>query len=84
MGAKDGKIVAIDLEGNKIKEFTGAHSSPISSLRQSVEHEVVSGSFDGTAVVWDSETAEAKYQLQSGSKAVSVLTLPNGIVLTGG
>lgn len=34
--------------------------------------------------MWDSETAQVKYTLQSGSKAVSVMTLPNGIVLTGG
>ena len=68
--------------GNKTKEFLG-HTAAVSSISQSVEHEFVSGSLDGTARVWDSETGETKYVLNGHSKSVAVLTLPNGIVITG-
>ena len=43
----------------------------------------MSGSWDGTARVWDTKTGKCKYVLEGHSHAVSVLVLPNGIIITG-
>jgi phospholipase A-2-activating protein len=79
---KDGKILAIDLEGNPILEYSG-HDGAVNSLSQCNEGEFVSGSWDGTAKVWDMGTGQAKATLEGHTHAVSVLTLPNGITITG-
>lgn len=81
-GGKDGKIFSIDLEGNPIMEFSG-HEGAVSSLSQCIEGELVSGSWDGTAKVWDTATGQVKATLDGHSHAVCVLTLPNGITITG-
>jgi len=44
---------------------------------------LVSGSWDGTAKIWDVETGKVKETLSGHTHAVSVLTLPNGITITG-
>ena len=79
---KDHRIVMIDLEGNPTLEFTG-HEGAVNSLSQAVPNELVSGSWDGTAKIWDVETGQCKHTLEGHSHAVSVLTLPNGITITG-
>ena len=79
---KDHRIVKFDIEGNPCLEFTG-HEGAVNSLSQAVAHELVSGSWDGTAKIWDTETGECKHTLEGHSHAVSVLTLPNGITITG-
>lgn len=43
----------------------------------------MSGSWDGTARIWDIETGKVKETLTGHRHAVSVLSLPNGIVITG-
>ena len=58
-GGSDNKVVMVDLEGTVIKEFIG-HELAVNSLHQSVETELVSGSLDGTAKVWDVETGKVK------------------------
>ena len=55
----------------------------MNSLSQSVEDEFVSGSWDGTAIVWDLKTGTSKEKLAGHTHATSVLTLPNGITITG-
>jgi WD40 repeat protein len=45
--------------------------------------EFVSGSWDGTAIVWDVNTAEPKEILKGHTHATAVLTLPNGVTITG-
>ena len=45
--------------------------------------EFVSGSWDGTAKIWDVETGECKHTLEGHAHAVTVLTMPNGITITG-
>ena len=45
----------IDKEGNPAKIFEG-HTLTVNSLSQSVPGELVSGSWDGTAIVWDTNT----------------------------
>lgn len=63
-------------------EFVG-HESNVNSLSQSIPEEIVSGSWDGTARVWDTTTGKCKAVLEGHQHAVSVLSLPNGIVITG-
>ena len=72
----------MNLEGNLIKSFLG-HQGSVISLSQSVETEFVSGASDGTARVWDVETGKVKFTLDGHSGDVQVLSLPNGIVITG-
>jgi len=43
----------------------------------------VSGSWDGTARIWDTRTGECIKVMDGHSHAVAVLALPNGIIITG-
>ena len=55
----------------------------MNSLSQSIPEELVTGSWDGTARVWDANTGKCLHVLEGHQHAVSVLSLPNGIVITG-
>ena len=79
---KDQRIVMIDIEGNPTLEYMG-HEGAVNSLSQCIPNELVSGSWDGTAKIWDVETGQVKHTLEGHSHAVSVLSLPNGITITG-
>lgn len=48
VSGRDFKIMLIDLEGRLVKELAG-HTNIVCSLFQSIETELVSGSYDGTA-----------------------------------
>ena len=63
-------------------EFKG-HEGAVNSVSQAIAGEMVSGSWDGTAKIWDTTTGECKQTLEGHTHAVSVLTLPNGITITG-
>ena len=52
---KDQRIVLIDVEGNPTLEYTG-HTGAVNSLSQCLPNEFTSGSWDGTAKIWDVET----------------------------
>ena len=79
---KDQRIVLIDVEGNPTLEYSG-HTGAVNSLSQCLPNELTSGSWDGTAKIWDVETGQCKHTLEGHSHAVSVLTLPNGVTITG-
>lgn len=64
----------IDLEGNPVQELLG-HEGAVNSLSQAVESELVSGSWDGTAKIWDVETGKVKETLTGHTYATTVLTL---------
>jgi len=53
---KDNMIYRIDLEGNPILQFQG-HENVVNSLSQANAGELVSGSWDGNAIIWDTATA---------------------------
>jgi len=59
------------------------HAGAVNSLSQAVPEELVSGSWDGTARIWDTKTGQCKHVLEGHTHAVAVLTLPNGITITG-
>ena len=52
-------------------------------VTQVVEEEIVTGSWDGTAKVWNALTQEVKWVLEGHSHATSAIAFPNGIVITG-
>ena len=52
---KDNMIYRIDLEGNPILQFQG-HENVVNSLSQAIPNELVSGSWDGNAIIWDTAT----------------------------
>mmetsp|Transcript_22163 Transcript_22163/g.21386 ORF Transcript_22163/g.21386 Transcript_22163/m.21386 type:complete len:150 (-) Transcript_22163:39-488(-) len=81
-GGKDAKIFRVDLFGNPVMLYEG-HESAVNSLSQSVKEEFVSGSWDGTARIWDVETGKVKQTLEGHSYATSVLSLENGVTITG-
>ncbi len=72
----------IDIEGNPVQEMT-EHSGPVNSLCQVNESELVSGSWDGTAKIWDIETGKVKQTLGGHSHATSVLAFVDGTIVTG-
>ena len=80
--SKDMKIMHVDSQGNPMMVFEG-HEGAVNSLSQATPEELVSGSWDGTARIWDTATGKVKYTLEGHTHAVSVLTLPNGINITG-
>ena len=53
----------IDSEGNPCMLFEG-HENVVNSLSQSIPDEIVSGSWDGTAKIWDTATGKVKYTLE--------------------
>ncbi len=65
-----------------MREYTG-HTAAVNSLSMASNDEFVSGSWDGTAIVWDVKTAEPKEILKGHTHATAVLTLPNGVTITG-
>lgn len=79
---KDLVINMMDCEGNLLKDFVG-HQKIINSLSQAESDSFISGSWDGTALVWDIEKSVPIYQLGDHSYAVSTLALPNKKYITG-
>lgn len=72
----------VDSQGNPSMLFEG-HENVVNSLSQSVPEEIVSGSWDGTARIWETRTGKVKCVLEGHQHAVCVLSLPNGITITG-
>jgi phospholipase A-2-activating protein len=81
-GGKDTKIFKVNLLGDPLNMYEG-HESAVNSLSQAIPEEFVSGSWDGTAKIWDVETGKCKQTLEGHSHATSVLTMANGITVTG-
>jgi WD40 repeat protein len=61
--SKDRKIMHVDSEGNPAMLFEG-HENVVNSLSQSIPEEIVSGSWDGTARIWDTATGKCKSILE--------------------
>ena len=72
----------IDKDGNPVRVFEG-HNLTVNSLSQGKAGELVSGSWDGSAIVWNTETGEQIAKLEGHQHAVTVLALGNGLIITG-
>ena len=78
----DQTIYHVDRNGNPDLEFRG-HTNCVNSVSQVNKDELVSGSWDGTAIVWDTKTGVIKAKLEGHQHAVAVLALENGSIITG-
>jgi phospholipase A-2-activating protein len=80
-GGKDAIVNMMDNQGNPLKEFIG-HTKIVNSISQAECDTFISGSWDGTAIVWDIETSKDILQLTGHSYAVTTLALPNKKFIT--
>jgi phospholipase A-2-activating protein len=80
-GGKDALINMMDCNGNLLKDFIG-HTKIVNSISQAEQDSFISGSWDGTAIVWDIETSQNIIQLEGHSHAVTTLALPNKKFIT--
>ena len=74
--SKDMKIIHVDQIGNPNLIFEG-HQNVVNSLSQAVPEEIVSGSWDGCARIWNTQTGQTSKVMEGHAHAVAVLTLPN-------
>lgn len=79
---KDMRIFLVDNNGNPEKMFEG-HTSLVNMVMQIDDKTLLSGSWDGTAKVWDIETTECLKTLEGHSHAVAIFIAPNGNLITG-
>ncbi|TMW57534.1 hypothetical protein Poli38472_003459 [Pythium oligandrum] len=82
-GCMDKAVRVYDLEGNLISILRG-HEGGVISLGFTADYKyLLSGSWDGTARVWDLATMQCVHVLEGHENGVCVLGLPNGVVVTG-
>lgn len=81
VGCKDTKIYVLDHQGNPIKVLEG-HTGPVNSLSFINADQFVSGSWDGTAIVWSISQGQKLLTLSGHQHAVAVLVV-NNCVITG-
>lgn len=80
-GGKDAIINMMDCQGNLLKDFVG-HTKIVNSISQAEPDCFISGSWDGTAIVWDIESSRKMFLLEGHSHAVTTLALPNKKYIT--
>lgn len=80
-GSKDKTAIRVNGEGDPLIQFVG-HQGPVCSL---VERgaSLVTGSWDGTAKIWDTTSGQLQQTLDAGAHAVTVAVLPTGEIVTG-
>jgi len=79
--SKDKTAVRVDTDGNPVLQFVG-HEGPVCAILERGT-QVVTGSWDGTAKVWDGKTGELRHSLDAGAHAVAIAILPSGDIVTG-
>ncbi|RLN14969.1 hypothetical protein BBO99_00006574 [Phytophthora kernoviae] len=82
-GSMDKRIRLFDAQGQRVAILEG-HEGGVISLATSVDGKLLlSGSWDGTARVWDLSTRQCLHVLRGHENGVCVLGLPDGSVVTG-
>eukprot|EP00941_MAST-03F_sp_MAST-3F-sp1_P001352 g1352.t1 len=71
-----------NLSGTEVMTLRG-HTQGVVSLALTANGQLVSGSWDGTARVWNLDEEKCTHVLKGHENAVQVLALPNGNVATG-
>lgn len=80
--SKDKTACRLDPEGNPIKQYIGHEDNVCCVVERGAQ--LVTGSWDGTAKVWDANSGELKHSLDAGPpRAVAVAVLPTGEIITG-
>ncbi len=82
VGCKDNHIYILDIDGNPIQQLEG-HTGPVNSLSESPSGKLISGGWDGAAIVWDLATGNILFKLEDHKHAVAVLALDNEVFITG-
>lgn len=80
-GSKDCRVILMDNTGNPLAEFVG-HTGAVNSISQFDPKVFISGSWDGTARVWDLSKCETLFTMKDHSYAVSVCAFPDNIYIT--
>jgi len=81
-GSLDKDIRIYNQEGINIKVLKG-HSGGVISFGWTPENKLISGSWDGTAKIWDLQAGACTETLGDHENGVCVLGLPNGDIATG-
>jgi len=79
--SKDRTAMKVDKDGNPCMQFEG-HEGPVCSIFE-LGSKLVTGSWDGTAKVWDLSNGQVLHTLDAGAHAVTVAALPTGEIVTG-
>jgi WD40 repeat protein len=77
IGSKDRNVYLTDIDGNPDGILEG-HTNAVCSLSHPNESSLVSGSWDGTARVWDLKSKQCIHILEGHSHAVTVEWLSTG------
>eukprot|EP01039_Chlorochromonas_danica_P003554 gene3555-3892_t len=80
-GCLDSKIRVFDSSGNLLKYLLG-HSKGVISFSWTTNNLLVSGGWDGLAIVWDVFSGTELIRLGPHENGVNVLGLPNGLIAT--
>ncbi|CAM9846412.1 unnamed protein product, partial [Chrysoparadoxa australica] len=81
-GCMDKLIRVYGMDGSQQRLLTG-HSGGVISLGWTAGSKLISGSWDGTAKVWDIEGGQCLMTLEGHENGVCVAGLPNGNIATG-
>lgn len=79
VGCKDSKIYVLDHQGNPTKALEG-HTGPVNSLSFINADQFVSGSWDGTAIIWSISQGQKLITLSGHQHAVAVQVINNYVV----
>lgn len=79
---KDEKIYLVDNNGNPERMMEG-HSKLVNMVKPVSDKIIVSGSWDGTAKVWNLEDTKCIATLEGHQHAVAVFVTPDGMIVTG-
>jgi len=82
-GSMDKSIRVFNSEGALVRQLLGHGHGVISLSWDASNQRLLSGSWDGTAKVWDVSAGSCVATLSGHENGVSVLGLPNGCVATG-
>ena len=80
-GSMDKSIRVYSLDGTLVRTLVG-HDHGVISLDWTASGELISGSWDGTAKVWDITDGTCVQTLPGHENGVNVLALPNGSIVT--
>lgn len=78
----DKKVRVFDGQSRELIAVLEGHSKGIISFSWTSDGKLISGSWDGTAIVWDLTTHQIVHTLSGHENGVHVLGLSNGLVAT--
>lgn len=80
-GCQDSNIRIFSLDGAPLTTLRG-HSKGVISFSWTADKHLVSGSWDGTAKIWDLASSSCMQTLEPHENGVQVLVLSNGYIAT--